>query len=304
MIEFRGVTKRYDDAVIVDDVSFSIARGEFCVLIGASGSGKSTTLRMINRLIEPTSGTILFDGQDAASLPPEALRRRIGYAIQSAGLFPHWSVARNIATVPALLGWPKARIEARVAELLELLSLDRALGSRSPRSLSGGQQQRVGLARALAADPEVLLMDEPFGALDPVTRSRLQTEIRRIQRESGKTVVFVTHDMDEALLLADRIAVMHGGRIAQLASPREVIRYPADDDVRRFVGERDAGLKMLSVETVAARAKPGEAAGEPVAPDTSLRDALSIMVERGVSRLQVAGAPGGVVEIADLPRPP
>jgi osmoprotectant transport system ATP-binding protein len=300
MIEFKGVTKRYGEAVIVDDVSFAIGRGEFCVLIGASGSGKSTTLRMINRLIEPSSGTILFDGADAASVPPEALRRRIGYAIQSAGLFPHWSVARNIATVPVLLGWPKARIAARTEELLALLSLPPEIAARRPHELSGGQQQRVGLARALAADPEALLMDEPFGALDPVTRASLQTEIRRIQRATGKTVVFVTHDMDEALLLADRIAVMHDGRIAQFAPPAEIIGRPADAYVRDFVGERDAGLKMLSVETVGGRARPGAADGPSVPRGMTLRDALSLMIERGITRLPVEG--GLALDIADLPR--
>ncbi|GAA0568026.1 ABC transporter ATP-binding protein [Caenispirillum bisanense] len=247
MIELHGLTKLYDDARVVDDVSLTVDQGEFCVLIGPSGCGKSTTLKMINRLVPLTSGRILLHGEDVAALPAEQLRRRIGYAIQSIGLFPHWTVAQNIAVVPTLLKWPKARIADRVEELLALLRLD-ADGFRDkyPHELSGGQAQRVGVARALAADPDVMLMDEPFGALDPITREVLQAELARVHHETGKTIVFVTHDMDEALKLATRIAVMNEGRLVQYDRPIELLFSPADDFVRDFLGKADLGLKLLT----------------------------------------------------------
>ena len=303
MIDLDHVTKRYDGAAVVDDVSLSVPSGAFCVLIGASGSGKSTLLRMINRLIEPSSGTIRFDGADVATIPEPALRRRIGYAIQSGGLFPHWTIARNIATVPRLLRWPEPRIEARIAELMALVELDPAIGARYPHQLSGGQQQRVGVARALAADPDALLMDEPFGALDPLTRASLQASLARIQRATGKTVVMVTHDMAEALLLASMIAVVERGRIAQCDTPAAILNAPASDYVRRLVGEGDRGIKLLSVTTVADRMRAGETApGTPVSPDITLREALSLMVERRCAALPVAGPDGklGTVRIEDL----
>ena len=245
MIELRNVTKRYGDKLAVDDVSFEVPEGEVAVLIGPSGSGKTTTMRMINRLIEPTSGTILVDGRDVMSGSPVELRRSLGYAIQSVGLFPHLTVAENIAVVPKLLKWGGKRVAERVEELLELVSLDpAAYGPKYPRQLSGGEAQRVGVARALAADPPVLLMDEPFGAVDPLTRDRLQAEFARIQRELRKTVIFVTHDADEAIRLADRIALLRDGRLQQYATPEELLDHPANKFVHDFMGS-DRALKRL-----------------------------------------------------------
>lgn len=308
MIEFERVTKRFGSWTAVDSVSFTVAEGEFRVLIGPSGSGKSTVLRMINRLIPADEGAIRIDGEDIASLKPEELRRRMGYVIQSVGLFPHWTVERNIATVPGLLGWPKARIRDRVTELLELLNLDpRRYRSAYPHQLSGGQQQRVGVARALAAEPRILLMDEPFSALDPITRASLQTELSAIHRRTGTTVVFVTHDMDEALRLGDSIAVMDHGRLIQCASPLDILTRPASPLVRDLVGREEWGLKRLAVETVGDRVRPQEStAGEPLAAETPLHRALSEMVARGTERLPVVdgdGRPAGVLHLSDLVRP-
>ncbi len=308
MIALDHVSCVFDGFRAVNDLSLTVARGEFRVLIGASGSGKSTTLRLMNRLIDATSGRITFEGEDIAALPPEALRRRMGYVIQGGGLFPHWTVERNIATVPRLLGWSRARINSRVTELLELLRLDAArLRHAYPHRLSGGQQQRVGVARALAADPEVLLMDEPFGALDPITRAGLQTEMRRIHMETGKTIVFVTHDMDEAVTLATRIALLDRGRLVQEGTPLELLTAPANDQVRDFIGSEDRGLKLLSVQRAADRAVAGEdSPGVPIAGTTSLRAALSEMVTRETDRLPVSGengAPQGTLHLQDLVRP-
>ena len=308
MIEFERVTKRFGSWTAVDSVSFTVAEGEFRVLIGPSGSGKSTVLRMINRLIPADEGAIRIDGEDIASLKPEELRRRMGYVIQSVGLFPHWTVERNIATVPGLLGWPKARIRDRVTELLELLNLDpRRYRGAYPHQLSGGQQQRVGVARALAAEPRILLMDEPFSALDPITRASLQTELSAIHRRTGTTVVFVTHDMDEALRLGDSVAVMDHGRLIQCASPLDILTRPASPLVRDLVGREEWGLKRLAVETVGDRARRQESAtGEPLAAETPLHRALSEMVARGTERLPVVdsdGRPAGVLHLSDLVRP-
>jgi osmoprotectant transport system ATP-binding protein len=252
MITFNGVTKRYPDGTVaVGDLTLEIPTGEITVLLGSSGCGKTTTLRMINRLIEPTSGTIELDGRDLGSVPVHELRRGIGYVIQQAGLFPHRTVADNIATVPRLLGWDKERQRRRALELLELVGLDQGMADRYPSQLSGGQQQRVGVARALAADPPVLLMDEPFGAVDPVRRGALQQEFRRLQRELGKTVVFVTHDVDEAVLLGDRIAIMReGGKVAQYGPPEALLAHPADEFVASFIGGT-RGLKLLSLRSAA-----------------------------------------------------
>lgn len=235
MIQADGLTKRYGDAVVVDDFSLRVRIGELVVLLGGSGSGKTTTLKMINRLIEPTAGSVRLDGVDTAELPPHELRRRIGYVFQRIGLFPHMTVGENVAVTPGLLGWTPERIAARVDELLELVELDPALRDRRPSELSGGQQQRVGVARALAAEPRVMLLDEPFGALDPVTRERLQQSFLRIRTRLGLTTVFVTHDMTEALTLADRIGVMHDGRLLQLGTPRDLLTRPADDYVDRLM---------------------------------------------------------------------
>ncbi|NUP28548.1 MAG: ATP-binding cassette domain-containing protein [Nocardia sp.] len=229
----------------------TIPAGEIVVLVGPSGCGKTTTMRMINRLIEPTSGTVTIDGRDAAAIDADRLRRGIGYSIQQAGLFPHMTVAKNIATVPGLIGWDRRRIAARTDEMLELVGLDPVTYRRRyPRQLSGGQQQRVGVARALAADPPILLMDEPFGAVDPITRASLQDELLRLQTELGKTIVFVTHDFNEAVKLGDRIAVLgEGSRILQYDRPAAILADPADDTVAGFAGS-DASLKQLTLTRI------------------------------------------------------
>lgn len=252
-IVLDAVTKRYpgQQDPAVDAVSMTIPAGEIVVLVGPSGCGKTTTMRMINRLIEPTSGTVTIDGRDAAEIDPDRLRRGIGYSIQQAGLFPHMTVARNIATVPGLIGWDRKRIAARTDEMLELVGLDPGTYRRRyPRQLSGGQQQRVGVARALAADPPILLMDEPFGAVDPITRGLLQDELLRLQAELGKTIVFVTHDFNEAVKLGDRIAVLGDrSRILQYDRPAAILADPADETVAGFAGS-DAALKQLTLTRV------------------------------------------------------
>jgi len=252
VVALTDVTKRFPGGVVaVDHLTLTIPAGEVCVLVGPSGSGKTTTMKMINRLVEPTSGTISIDGTDARSLPAVELRRRIGYVIQQVGLFPHLTVGRNVSVVPELLGWAKPRIRERVEELLELVGLDpSSYRERYPAQLSGGERQRVGVARAMAADPSVLLMDEPFGAVDPILRERLQNEFLRIQRRLRKTVIFVTHDVDEAIKMADRIAILQrGGRLAQYDTPQAILTAPASEFVERFVGA-DRGLKRLSLVTV------------------------------------------------------
>jgi len=298
MIEFRNISKSFGDNTVVRDLNLTIARGEFCVLIGPSGSGKSTILKMINRLVEHSSGEIHFAGEPIRAFLPEVLRRRIGYAIQSVGLFPHWTVEANIATVPRLLGWAPARTAARITELLQLLNLDAArFRIAYPHELSGGQQQRVGVARALAADPDVLLMDEPFGALDPITRDSLQAEMARIHSETRKTIVFVTHDMDEALRLASRVVILDKGQIVQAASPRDLLNAPANDFVRAFLGKDDYGLKLLSLETVGERMRAGSGAtGDAyVLPEDNLRLALSRMVAQKSDRIAVRSAQGASI---------
>jgi osmoprotectant transport system ATP-binding protein len=307
MISFDAVSKNFGGANVVDALSFTVEAGEFAVLIGPSGSGKSTTLKMINRLIDRDAGVIRFDGQDVQAVAVEALRRRMGYVIQSGGLFPHWTVERNIAAVPSLLRWSRARIAERVEALLHLLRLDEeGCRGRYPHQLSGGQQQRVGVARALAADPDVLLMDEPFGALDPITREALQVEIARIHAETGKTIVFVTHDMQEALKLASRIVILDHGRLVQVGTPIELLTAPANDFVREFVGQDDPGGRLLAIETVAQRVRAGEVApGPPIAASATLRQALSAMIVRHEDRIGVAdpaGRPIGTLYLADIVR--
>ena len=246
MIRLEQVTKRYGETTAVNQLSLEIGEGEVCVLIGPSGCGKTTTLRMINRLIEPTAGRIFIDGRDTATVDAEKLRLSIGYAIQSVGLFPHMTVFNNIAVVPQLLLWENNRIVRRVGELLELVGLEPAeYTNKYPAQLSGGEAQRIGVARALAADPPILLMDEPFGAVDPLTRERLQAQFIHIQQEVNKTIVLVTHDLDEAIRLADRIAIMESGRLAQYDSPEIILSRPGSKFVRDFVGA-DRALKRLS----------------------------------------------------------
>ncbi|GAA2481577.1 ABC transporter ATP-binding protein [Streptomyces gobitricini] len=268
MIRFERVTKRYaDGTTAVDDLSFEVAEGELVTLVGPSGCGKTTTMKMVNRLIEPTGGRIFVDGQDIAEVDPVRLRRRIGYVIQQVGLFPHKTVLENTATVPHLLGVKRSAARARAAELLALVGLDPSVhGDRYPEQLSGGQRQRVGVARALAADPPVLLMDEPFGAVDPVVREHLQSEFLKLQSEVRKTVLFVTHDIEEAVRLGDRIAVYGQGRIEQFDAPATVLGAPATPYVADFVGA-DRGLKRLSVTPV----EPGDLEQPPI---VHLDDAL------------------------------
>ena len=307
MIELEHISKRYDGRPVVDDLSLTVPDGAFCILLGPSGCGKSTTLRMINRLVPFDSGAIRIAGEDIRDVPEEALRRRIGYAIQSIGLFPHWTVEDNIATVPRLLNWPGRRIRDRVAELLELLRLDpESYRRKYPHQLSGGEQQRIGVARALAADPELLLMDEPFGAVDPITRDALQNEIARIHAATKKTIVFVTHDIEEALRLATVIAILDRGRLAQWGAPIDIVEHPASAFVRDFVGGEGSGLKLLGLRKIAERMRlGGSAVGLPLSADASLRDALAAMTERHTDRLPVADASGraiGIIMLADLVR--
>ncbi|WP_434599486.1 ABC transporter ATP-binding protein [Streptomyces sp. A5-4] len=285
MIRFEQVSKVYPDGTAaVHDLSFEVAEGELVTLVGPSGCGKSTTMMMVNRLIEPTSGRILVDGEDIAGVDPVKLRRRIGYVIQQVGLFPHRTVLDNTATVPFLTGWKKARARARAAELLDLVGLDPSLyGSRYPDQLSGGQRQRVGVARALAADPPVLLMDEPFGAVDPVVRERLQDEFLNLQATVRKTVLLVTHDIEEAVRMGDRIAVYGEGRIEQFDTPATVLGAPATPYVAQFVGA-DRGLKRLSVT----RVEPDDLEQPPVA---RLEEPAGV----AASRLRADGARWAVV---------
>ena len=251
-VRYAGATKRYGDSEVaaVDHLTLDVPAGEICVLVGPSGCGKTTAMRLVNRTVELTEGDVLVGEQSVRDRNPPQLRREIGYVIQEVGLFPHRTIGENVAAVPELLGWDRARIRARTAELLELVGLDPDLAGRYPAQLSGGQQQRVGVARALAADPLVMLMDEPFGAIDPINRERLQNEFLRLQAEIGKTVLFVTHDIDEAIKMGDRIAIMHvGGRVAQYATPAELLMSPADEFVEDFVGA-DRALKRLALTRV------------------------------------------------------
>jgi len=304
MIRVEKLTKRYDATTVVDDVSFEVERNSITVVVGTSGSGKSTLLRMINRLVEPSSGRVLLDGADTRSEPAHLLRRRIGYVIQGNGLFPHRTVAENVATVPRLLGWPDERIQARVTELLEIFQLDPALyAGVLPHQLSGGQQQRVGVARALAAEPAVLLMDEPFGALDPIIRAKAQEDLLAIQRRFGTTVVLVTHDMDEAFHLGHSIAVMSEGRLLQYDRPATLLTQPADSFVARMTGLSDRALKLLALTSAGDAVLPGESEGPRVASSASLREVLSELLWRRADSALVLGedgAPRGQLTVAAI----
>jgi osmoprotectant transport system ATP-binding protein len=308
-ITLDQVGKRYPDGTVaVGALSLDIPAGEVVVLIGPSGCGKSTVLRMINRLIEPTSGRILLDGSDVATVGAVELRRRLGYVIQHTGLFPHQTIQSNVATVPKLLGWPRARISARVEELLTLVGLDPArYARRYPHELSGGQQQRVGVARALAADPVVLLMDEPFSAVDPIVRIRLQDEFRNLQFAVRKTIVLVTHDIDEAVRLGDRIAVLsEGGKLEQYDTPARLLASPVNDFVREFIGA-DRGIKRLTVTPIplgALQPLPAvDGDGPSVPADATMRDALAALLDGGTGHVVVRdrdGAPLGVLTPTEI----
>lgn len=337
-LEFRHVWKRYPggEQAVLKDLSFEVPAGEICVLVGPSGCGKTTAMRLVNRMIDISEGDILLDGSSVNEREPADLRRHIGYVIQQIGLFPHVTIGDNIATVPRLLGWDRKRIEARVQEMMALISLPTDLRGRYPAEISGGQRQRVGVARALAADPPLMLMDEPFGAIDPITRERLQNEFLRLQETIRKTIVFVTHDIDEAIKMGDRIAIMReGGVLAQYDTPERILAEPADEFVARFVG-LDRGLKRLSLTTlndlsldpaeslpdgtpargpadhnrvvfVDARSRPVGRLGvngepEPVGPTanlgTTLRDALSLIMSDGNRPLVVVDDDGVVAGLA------
>jgi osmoprotectant transport system ATP-binding protein len=306
-IVFDSATKRYPgrSEPAVRSLSLVIPAGDLCVLVGPSGGGKTTAMKMVNRLIDITEGDIRIDGRSVKDLEPNELRRGIGYVIQQIGLFPHMTVAGNVATVPRLLGWDRERIRERTRELVALVGLDSDSDlDRYPAELSGGQRQRVGLARAMAADPPLMLMDEPFGALDPITRLRLQDEFLRLHGEIRKTVIFVTHDIDEAIKMGDRIAILReGGVLAQYATPDELLANPADEFVARFVGA-DRALKRLALTRLADLELPpadGAGANGPTVPlRTTLRDALSLMLDEGteqVTALDDDGRPAGVVTI-------
>jgi osmoprotectant transport system ATP-binding protein len=296
VIRIEQLTKQYGATTVVDHVSMEIDRGSITVIVGTSGSGKSTLLRMINRLVEPTSGHVYIEGRDTANEPAHLLRRHIGYVIQGHGLFPHRTVAENIATVPRLLHWDQARIDARVAELLEVFQLDPAeYAGKFPHQLSGGQQQRVGVARALAAGPTVLLMDEPFGALDPIIRAKAQEDLLDLHRRIGTTIVLVTHDMDEAFRLGDHIAVMSQGRLLQYDRPAVLLTRPADPFVARMTGSADRALRLLSLRTAGEVATPGMPAALKIAATATLRDALAELIWHGAEAASVVGSDGAIV---------
>jgi osmoprotectant transport system ATP-binding protein len=305
MIEFQNITRSFGAVRAIDGMNLKIERGEFVVLIGASGSGKSTMLKMINRMESHDSGKILFKGEEIYKFKVRDLRLRMGYAIQSVGLFPHWTVERNIGVVPQMLGWSTGKILERVSTLLQLFDLDpETYRQRFPHELSGGQQQRVGVARALAADPDVLLMDEPFGALDPVIRASLQQEIKRVHHSSGKTIVMVTHDIDEALLLATRIVLLDKGKIVQVGTPLQLLAQPASALVTEFVGGSDIGIKLLSLKLAASLARPEPARDVASLPaSTTLREAVSYLAVHQsacVNLTDESGAHAGVLHAADI----
>lgn len=304
MIEFDHITKRYNGRAAVDAVSFAIEPHSIAAIVGTSGSGKTTLLRMVNRLVEPTDGEIRIDGQSILNEPAHGLRRRIGYVIQQNGLFPHRTVAENIATVPLLLGWQKQRIDIRVDELLDLFQMEPAdFRDRYPHELSGGQQQRVGVARALAAGPNILLMDEPFGALDPVIRAKAQEDLKSIQKRLGTTILLVTHDMEEAISLGDRIAVMDDGNLLQYGPPAEILAHPATEFVERLVGTGERPFRLLSLIDLKTVLQPGDASGNPLPVTASQRDALAELLWSGRKALPVLdhdGRPLGQVTLDRL----
>jgi osmoprotectant transport system ATP-binding protein len=305
-IRLDHVRKEYPGGTVaVDSLSLDVPAGELVVLVGPSGCGKSTILRMVNRLIEPSSGGVYLDGEEVTHVDPVLLRRRIGYVIQNVGLFPHQTVRDNVATVPRLLGWPKARVQQRIDELLDLVGLEPArFADRYPNELSGGQRQRIGVARALAADPVVLLMDEPFSAVDPIARGRLQEEFLRLQAAVRKTILFVTHDVDEAVRLGDRIAVLsEGGKLEQYDPPAILLAKPANDFVARFVGA-DRGIKLLGVTPIPAVLRPAPQGDAPSVPSTaSLREALAALLQSNSPWIAVHapdGTPQGALTAEEI----
>jgi osmoprotectant transport system ATP-binding protein len=293
-IEIEHVSKRYGDVAVLSDVSLAIDEGETFALIGPSGCGKSTTMKLMNRLVEPTSGTVRVRGKDVSAIDVAALRLGIGYVIQDVGLFAHYTIARNVGLVPELLGWPADKREARVNELLEIVGLPAPkFGERYPRQLSGGQRQRAGIARALAADPEVVLLDEPFSALDPITRERMQDEFLALSERLGKTFVFVTHDIFEAVRLADRIGVMRDGKLVQCGTPKEIVHAPADAEVAALLGRHRYQLKLMTTRVDDLARARGRAAGEAdgkslsVTPDANAWDALARLETENAEHVRV-----------------
>ena len=304
MISIEGLSKRFprSAAAAVDSLTLTVPEGEVCVLIGPSGCGKTTTMRMINRMIEPDAGSITIAGRNVLDADPVALRRQIGYVIQQVGLFPHWSIGENIATVPRLLGWDEPRVGRRVEELLDLVGMDASRDrDRFPRELSGGQRQRIGVARALAADPPVMLMDEPFGALDPITRARLQDEFLSILRKLRKTIVFVTHDIDEAIRMGSRIAILRDGALVQYAPPEHILAAPANAFVEAFVGS-DRALKRLALIAASEAVEVGDSRQQRITVDAAvnLRDVLACMLAEEVDAVAVTDASSSRIGIVTL----
>jgi osmoprotectant transport system ATP-binding protein len=299
MIHLDHVTKTFEGSAqhAVNNLDLTIETGTTVAMIGPSGCGKTTTMRMINQLETPTRGRILVDGRDISKIDQKELRRGIGYVIQQVGLFPHMTIARNVATVPRLLGWDRKRTDQRVDELLDLVGLEPAImRQRLPHELSGGQRQRVGFARALAADPKIMLMDEPFGAIDPITRVRLQDEFREILRKVRKTVVLVTHDLDEAIKMGDRIAIMRDGQLLQYDTPQEILARPANDFVESFLGPDRAIKRLNLIPVTAIMTAPEPSQGNASVPsDTSIHQALAMMLSNDIPGLQIKGADGVVI---------
>lgn len=296
MIEFEGISKIYGKLGVVDSVTMTVPARTITTIVGTSGSGKSTLMRMVNRLIEPSAGVIRIDGEDISGISPYELRRRIGYVIQNNGLFPHYTISQNIATVPKLLGWSRERIKRRVEELLDLFQLEAGIYARRyPHELSGGQQQRVGVARALAAEPKILLMDEPFGALDPIIRALANKNLLEIQKRFETTILLVTHDIEEAIQLGDQVAVMDKGRMLQHSTPKDLLFNPASDFVEELVGTGAKAYRLLSLKKLKDVVEAGTADGPPLSMELSLKEALSDLLWYKCSELPVMDLDGRII---------